>query len=142
MYKIYHSKLGFGLRAVGSDELAASELGVDTFRVKALSFVIASTLTAFAGGLNAVNHAYLHPLSAFSIDWTINFLFISVIGGIGTITGTAMGTAIFVGLGYLLSGYIGLSQLLQGLIALAILLSMPAGIRGVIARKLKLKDPI
>jgi len=139
VYYLYHSKLGFGLRGIGGDEDAASSLGVNTFRCKALCFVIASLLTTLVGAVNSIHHTYLHPTSAFSISWTVNFLFIAVIGGVGTIFGPIIGSIIFVALGYMLSQYLGLSLLLEGIIVLAILLTFPEGLWGVISRKLKLK---
>lgn len=139
VYFLYHSKLGFGLRSIGEDEDAASSLGVDTFRCKALCFVLSSLITTFAGAINAIHHTYLHPTFSFGISWTVNFLFISVIGGIGTIIGPIVGSVIFVALGYLLSQYIGLSLLLEGIIVLAVLLVFPEGIWGAVSRRLKLK---
>jgi len=138
VHLIHRSKLGFGLRAIGSDEDAASEVGVNVFRCKAYCFIIASLLTTLAGGINCLYHAYLRATAAFGIQWTINFLFISVIGGIGTLVGPIIGSVIFVALNYFLAQYIGLSLLLQGVIALIILMSLPEGIWGVISRKLGL----
>jgi branched-chain amino acid transport system permease protein len=139
VYFLYHSKLGFGLRSIGADEDAASGLGVNTFKCKALCFILASLITSLVGAVNAIHHTYLNPTSAFSISWTVSFLFVAVIGGVGTIIGPVIGSAIFVGLGYLLSQYLGLSLLLEGLVVLAILIAIPEGVWGVISRKLKLK---
>jgi len=138
-YLLYHSKLGFGLRSIGADEDAASGLGVNTFKCKALCFIFTSLITSFVGAVNAIHHTYLHPTSAFNISWTVNFLFVAVIGGVGTIIGPIIGSAIFVALGYLLSQYLGLSLLLEGLVVLAILIALPEGIWGAVSRKLKLK---
>jgi len=139
VYFLYHSKLGFGLRSIGADEDAASGIGVNTFRCKALCFIFASFLTSLVGAVNAIHHTYLHPTSAFNISWTVNFLFVAVIGGVGTIVGPVIGSAVFVALGYLLSQYLGLSLLLEGLVVLAILIALPEGIWGALCRKLKLK---
>ena len=142
VYIAYHSKLGFGLRSIGADEDAASGLGVNTFICKASCFVLASLITTFVGAVYAVHHTYLHPTSAFSLSWTVNFLFVAVIGGVGTIIGPVIGSFIFVALGYLLSQYLGLSLLLEGLVVLAILLAVPEGLWGFISRKIKLKPPL
>ncbi|MEM3550481.1 MAG: branched-chain amino acid ABC transporter permease [Candidatus Bathyarchaeia archaeon] len=138
-YFLYHSKLGFGLRSIGADEGAAAGLGVNTFNCKALCFILASFISSLVGAINSIHHTYLQPTSAFSISWTVNFLFVAVIGGVGTIVGPAVGSAIFVALGYLLSQYLGLSLLLEGLVVLAILIALPQGIWGATTQKLKLK---
>lgn len=146
IYYLYHSKLGFGLRSIGADEDAAASLGVDTFRCKALLFVFSGFITSLVGAINAIHHTYLHPTSAFNILWTVSFLFVAVLGGLGTIIGPVIGSAIFTALTYLFSMYIGLSLLLEGLVVLAILLVVPGGIWGSIAKKLrykiKLKEPL
>ena len=142
VYFIFRSKLGFGLRAIGADEDASLEVGVNIFRCKAYCFIIAAFITSEAGAINVLHHAYLRPTAAFSITWTIMFLFVSVIGGMGTIVGPVVGSVIFVMLGYLLAAYIGLSLLLQGAIVFAILMVLPRGIWGTVSRKLGLKPPI
>ncbi|MCX8177996.1 MAG: branched-chain amino acid ABC transporter permease [Candidatus Bathyarchaeota archaeon] len=144
IYFIYHSKLGYGLRSIGADEDAASSMGVNTFKCKAVCFILASFITSLVGAVNVIHHTYLHPTSAFSISWTVNFIFVAVIGGVGTLVGPIIGSAIFVTLGYLLAQYLGLSLLLEGLVVIAILLAVPEGIWGVIRKKFKLhlKPPI
>jgi branched-chain amino acid transport system permease protein len=142
VYYFYHSKLGFGLRAIGCDEVASSEVGVNTFKCKAYCFIVAAFITTLAGSISLLNYAYLRATSAFDIDWTVNFIFISVIGGIGSIAGPIIGSIIFVAFEYSLSGYIGLSLFLQGVISIIILMFMPKGIWGSIAEKLHVKPPI
>lgn len=141
LYSIYHHKLGFGLRAVGSDEDAAASVGVNTFRLKSIMFVMTSLITALMGALHAVNRTYLHPTSAFSISWTVDLVFIAVIGGMGRIMGPIIGGTVFITLRYLLAQYLGLSLLLEGLIVFTLLLVAPEGLWGLITRKLKIKVP-
>jgi len=146
VYYLYHTKLGFGLRSIGADEDAAASLGVDTFRCKALLFIFSGLVTSLVGAINAIHHTYLHPSSAFSIVWTVSFLFVAVLGGLGTIIGPVVGSAIFTALTYLLSMYIGLSLLLEGLIVLAIVLAVPEGVWGTVVKRLqlraRLKEPL
>jgi len=141
-YYMYHSKLGYGLRAIGSDEDVAAEVGINTFKCKALCFIIAGLITTLAGSVNLLNHAYLRAPAAFSIMWSVNFIFISIIGGIGRITGPIIGSIIFVALGYILAGYIGLSLLIQAIVAILMLIFLPKGVWGIIAEKLRIKHPI
>ncbi|MEM2673267.1 MAG: branched-chain amino acid ABC transporter permease, partial [Candidatus Bathyarchaeia archaeon] len=48
VYYIHNSKLGVGVRAVGCDEEAAAELGVNVFRCKAICLILAGAITALA----------------------------------------------------------------------------------------------
>ncbi|MCS7138053.1 MAG: branched-chain amino acid ABC transporter permease [Candidatus Caldarchaeum sp.] len=141
LYYLYNLKIGFGLRSVGCDEDAASSVGVNTFRLKALMFIIASAIISVIGAINAVNRTYLHPTSAFSIAWTVDFVFIAVIGGMGRLMGPVMGCAIFLTLRYMFAQYLGLSLLLEGIVVFALLLASPEGLWGLISRRIKIKPP-
>jgi len=138
---IYRSRIGYGLRAIGSDEDAAQSVGVNSFRLKALMFVLSSLVISLVGAIHAVNRTYLTPTAAFGIGWTVDFLFISVIGGIGRLTGPIIGGLILITLRYMFSQFIGISLLLEGIVVLVILLTTPEGVWGLLYRKLKLNLP-
>lgn len=144
IYRLYNSKLGYGLRSLGEDEDAAAGLGVSSFKCKALCFILASLIASYTGALHVIFRPYLEPVSAFNILWTTSLVFISVIGGVGTIIGPVFGSAVYVALAYILSQYLGVSLLLQGIIVLAFLMLFPQGVWGFISSrlKLKLKPPI
>lgn len=137
--RLYYSKLGFGLRSLGQDEENASALGVNPFRCRALCFIISCLFASFVGGIYAIYRPYIEPVSTFSILWTTRSLFISIVGGIGTIAGPIIGSIIYVVLEYVLAQYLGLSLLIQGVIVLAFLMAFPQGLWGFISRKFKAK---
>ncbi|HEU16481.1 MAG TPA: branched-chain amino acid ABC transporter permease [Nitrososphaeria archaeon] len=142
VYYIYRSKLGLGLRAIGSDEEVAAESGVSVFRSKIAVFVTSAAVTSVAGSLYALYAAYIIPKSIFNISWVIGFIFIAVIGGMGRIFGAPIGSLAFIGLLYATSAYAGWSLLLEGVIAIAVWFLMPRGIWGEIASRLKLGRPL
>ena len=142
IYYLYGSRLGLGLRAVGADEAAAAESGVNVFRIKMYAFVLSAAVTSFSGSLYALYAAYMIPKSMFSISWVIGLIFVAVIGGMGRIMGAPIGSIAFVALSYATSGYAGWSLLLEGLITIAVWLALPRGIWGEIASRLKLRPPI
>ncbi|NHV96332.1 MAG: branched-chain amino acid ABC transporter permease [Thaumarchaeota archaeon] len=134
---IYRSKLGFGLRALGNEEEAASGLGVNPFVCRSILFTLASSVASFAGALYAIFHPYVEPVTFFNINWTTGSVFVSIIGGVGTTIGPLFGSIVYVALTYLLSEYVGLSLLLQGVITAAFLLLCPVGLWGYLRMKLK-----
>ncbi len=142
MYLVYYSKMGYGLRAAGADEEAAEDIGVNPFRMKATLFVIHAAITAAAGGVNAINKVYLYPLSEFSPIWIAELMFSSVMGGMGTIVGSALGSALYVYLQTVFASQVYISLLLMGTIVLVILVVIPDGIWGYLSSRLKLKPPI
>jgi branched-chain amino acid transport system permease protein len=134
VYYIHNSKLGFAVRAIGCDEDAASEIGVNTFACKACCFIISGFVTALAGAIFTLQTMFIHPQSGFGFEWGIALVFISVIGGIGRIAGPIFGSVIYVALRSILSGYIGFSILLQGALCIVILTIAPQGVWGTILK--------
>ncbi len=59
---VRRSNLGLALIAIREDEEAASDLGVNPFRVKLLAHALAAALTGAAGGVYARYAAFIHPL--------------------------------------------------------------------------------
>ena len=136
IYFILRSKLGLGLMAIRDEETASETLGVDIFRVKLNCFLISAGFTGIVSGVLYLHNIFIQPYSAFGIDWTVRLVFITIIGGIGTIEGPIIGSFLYVFLHQWLSEYPSVSLLILGIIAIAVILAMPKGIMGTIQEKL------
>ena len=126
------SRFGLRLMAVRDDESAASELGVNGFRVKLAAFTVSAFLVGLCGALNAFQQLTLEPYSAFNISWAINMILACVIGGLATIVGPLIGAAIIFELQQQLQGYENLTSLIEGAILLAVIRFAPGGIWGLL----------
>lgn len=93
---VRNSRLGYYLLALRENQDAAEAVGIDTTRYKIYGFVISAVLTAVAGGLYAVYLQFIVPDSMFSLDTSILYVLIVLIGGIGTIAGPILGTLLLV----------------------------------------------
>ena len=85
------SNFGGVLRAVRDDEIAAKMMGINTFKVKVLAF----TLGCFGGGLGGALMGNLITTidpKMFMITQTYNILMIIVVGGLGSVTGSIIGS--------------------------------------------------
>ena len=85
------SNFGGVLRAVRDDEVAAKMMGINTFKVKVLAF----TLGCFGGGLGGALMGNLITTidpKMFMITQTYNILMIIVVGGLGSVTGSIIGS--------------------------------------------------
>lgn len=129
---ILRSKFGYGLAAVRDNDVSASSLGVDVFRLKLSSFLIAAFVIGIAGAIFYTYQGYIEPNSAFDISWLMIVLLATVMGGIGLAWGPFVGTIIVVILQFQLARYPGISLLIQGLILIAIMLIAPQGILGLV----------
>lgn len=136
VYIILRSKLGLGLMAIRDEETASETLGVNIFKCKLSCFLISAFVTGIVAGILYLHNIFIQPYSAFGIDWTVRLVFITIIGGIGTIEGPIIGSFLYVFLHQWLSEYPSVSLLILGVIAIAVILTAPRGIMGTIQERL------
>lgn len=136
VYGLLRSKLGLGLMAIRDEETASETLGVDIFRCKLKCFLISAGVTGAVSGVLYLHNIFIQPYSAFGIDWTVRLVFITIIGGIGTIEGPIIGSFLYVLLHQWLSEYPSVSLLILGSIAIGVILIAPKGIMGTIQERL------
>jgi branched-chain amino acid transport system permease protein len=128
---IMRSRLGLALRAIRDSDVAARSLGVNVFRAKVAVYLIAAVGCAIAGSIIYMNLLRIQPTAAFGVQWAAWIIFIVVIGGLGSIEGPIIGTAVFIGLRELLSDYGSAYLIVLGALAVAITILAPRGLWGV-----------
>ena len=91
MVLLINSSFGRAFKAIREDDIAAEAMGINLFRHKELSFVISSFFTGIAGGMLAI---YMRSIDTktFQVMLTYNILLIVVLGGIGSVTGSVIGS--------------------------------------------------
>src|ERR1700753_1286395 len=97
-YAVWHlaeTRLGRAMRALRDNELAAGVNGIDVFRTKVYAFAICAGLGGLAGGLFAGGFAYVSP-DQFSFAESIQFLTMSLLGGVASPIGSAIGTGLLI----------------------------------------------
>lgn len=136
IYLLLRSKAGLALAAVRDNTEAARSVGVDAKRMKWLVFLAAAFGTGLVGGLIYLQKGRISPDAAFSVtDWTAYVIFITVIGGIGTIEGPIIGILVFFVLQTLFADYGSTYLLALGLIAITVMLFAPRGLWGLFSEK-------
>jgi branched-chain amino acid transport system permease protein len=85
------SRWGRAFVAVRDRDIAAEIVGVNIFRTKILAFMVSSYYAGIAGGLFAFFSKVVTPEN-FPLSLSIQFLAIVVVGGLGSIPGTVLGT--------------------------------------------------
>jgi len=93
LYRINNSRFGRALAAVREDEIAAESMGINTFLYKVESFAIGTFLAGISGGLYAHLLQYINPAD-FGFAKSFDLLNFVVIGGLGSIPGTVLGTTV------------------------------------------------
>ncbi|QDL35899.1 ABC transporter permease subunit [Rhodoferax sediminis] len=87
------SRMGRALRAVRSGTVMAEAMGVNTFRIKVIAFILAALLASVSGWLYAHFQSTVNP-SPFGLNMGIEYLFMAVIGGAGYIWGALVGAGV------------------------------------------------
>jgi branched-chain amino acid transport system permease protein len=134
-YCVWHlpdTRLGRAMRAVRDNELAAGVNGIDIFRTKVYAFALCAALGGLAGGLFAGGFAYVSP-DQFSFAESIVFLTMSLLGGVASPIGSAIGTGLLILIPEwlrFLKSVPGLYLAIYGLFVILIIRFMPDGIWG------------
>ena len=134
-YLVWHlpdTRLGRAMRAVRDNELAAGVNGIDVFRTKIYAFAICALLGGLGGGLFAGGFAYISP-DQFSFAESIVFLTMSLLGGVASPIGSAIGTGLLILIPEwlrFLKSVPGLYLAIYGLSVILIIRFMPDGIWG------------
>jgi len=132
---IKHTRFGYALLAIREDEDTAMMLGVATERYKILAFVLSAVLVGLLGAVYGYSVGYFTTYTVFRLDFSLNMIVFCLIGGIGTLFGPIIGTAVMLFITQvLLSRFLDIHLLITGLIVVAIILLMPGGILGALSR--------
>jgi branched-chain amino acid transport system permease protein len=130
VYMFIRSRPGLGLTAIRDSEVAAASVGVNTYYIKLLVYVICAFGTGVIGGLIYLNVLRISPDAAFTVQWTAFMIFIVVIGGIGTVEGPIIGAVVYFIIREYLSSFGEWSFILLGTVAIVMMLFAPQGIWG------------
>ncbi len=135
-------RLGHYWLAIREDPEAAQATGINVFRYKMIAVLLSSGMTSLGGVFIAFYYNNLYPEQIFSMGRSIELLLGPIIGGLGTLFGPILGSALLVVVGEIMtdltegSQLAGLKQIFYGLVVLLIVLFLPGGVWPWLARKL------
>ena len=132
-YRIRHSKLGLGLRAISQDEIKAEAAGIPTNMYKILAYALSGFFIGVAGALWGQYLTYLQPNIFLSILIGAQMVLMSILGGKGTVAGPVVGAVLIILINeFFLSNFGGteLNILGTGALLLVVLLFFPDGVVG------------
>jgi len=87
---IMRSRVGYYLRSIRGDDIAARSMGVDIVRYKIIAFMVASSLAGMAGVFYGHSIGLISPMMGNFNEMAMIIIFV-VIGGMRTQTGPVMG---------------------------------------------------
>lgn len=130
---LIRSRYGRALRAVHGNDLAAACAGVPVVRMKRLAFVISAVYAGVAGAFFAPVNSFVNP-DPFSLELSILFLVMVIIGGTGTVWGPVIGAVALTLLDRSLSGIADYRLIVYGAVLLLALYVVPDGVAGTARR--------
>jgi branched-chain amino acid transport system permease protein len=131
-YALMRSSIGLGLMSIRDNDLAAASLGVDVWTNRFIVFVIAGAGCGLAGAVYFTAQLAMGPGQAFDPNWVVAMLFITIVGGIGTLEGPIIGTAVYFALREIFTNVLDLSGawylIALGAAAMLVMLYAPNGL--------------
>ena len=90
---LMRSETGRAFMAVRDMDVAASVIGIPMMKTKLLAFAISSFYCGVAGALHAFCYLGTVEPEAYTLDLSFRILFMIIIGGVGSIMGSFLGSA-------------------------------------------------
>ncbi len=129
VYKIGSSRMGYAIKAIRDDEIAAASMGIPVFNYKVFVIVVSSMLAGMAGAFYSVYTSYIDP-SLFTNAASNNILVMVIFGGLGNIFGSFVGAIMLTILPEVLRGFSEYRQLVYGILLVVLMLVRPSGLFG------------
>lgn len=129
LVSLRRSPLGRAMLAAKDSPQAAEAAGIDAQAVRLSAFTLSSTLAALAGWLHAFHFRSVDP-HLFNVELTFTWLFIIVIGGLGSVAGVVAST-LLLGVVPQVLGFANIQQVLVlGVLILMAVMFAPQGLAG------------
>lgn len=127
------SKIGYSLIAYRENYEAARALGIWTLRLRILIFALSAAMISLCGTLHAQYFLYIDPDSVMSLNLSLTFALMAIVGGLATAYGPIVGAMVVSVLSFSMQVYLGdqisgLTQFAYSAIVIIVLLAMPTGL--------------
>ncbi|MFM2186356.1 MAG: hypothetical protein RIR43_928 [Pseudomonadota bacterium] len=138
IYRIIHSPFGQVLKSIRENEARALSLGYDVDRYKLVAFILSATLAGLAGATKSLAFG-LATLTDVSWQMSGEVVLMTLLGGMGTIFGPALGAAIIVTMQNYLAGLGSMVTIIMGATFVVCVLLFRRGIVGEIEHRFRMK---
>lgn len=131
-------RFGFYLRAVKEGQETAESLGVDATRVKLAAMAVSAFLAGLCGAFFVQYNYRVDPPMVMSLQMSMNFVLVTVLGGVGTFYGPLLGAVILIPLQEYTRAYLGqlgsgADLMIFGVLIILAMTRQPGGLMGILA---------
>ncbi len=138
-YLLLRSRMGLVLASLRDNELASRSAGARVTSIRRLIYIVAAAGCGAAGAVLAISQPFIQPGNEFSLQWAAEMLFVSMIGGLGTIEGPILGSIIFFVLQQARQNWGAWYLIIFGSVAMAVAIWWPRGIWGALRDRFNLE---
>jgi branched-chain amino acid transport system permease protein len=86
-----HGRTGFALGTIGADETVARQIGIDTTKLKLVTFIASSVVMTLVGAILALRWSYIDPSIAFNPNISFLTVVMALLGGARRYWGPVLG---------------------------------------------------
>ena len=129
MFYLVNSRYGRAFKACRDDYVAASLLGFNTARCRVLSLAVSGFYCGIAGALLAGFISFIQPVM-FDMAKSTELVSVVVLGGLGSMSGCLIGTAILTLVTELFRPISKYRMLIYGLVLVLVMILRPEGLMG------------
>lgn len=132
---IERHRMGYYLRAVREGQETAESLGVNSTQVKLSAMALSAFFAALCGAFFAQYNYRVDPPMVLSLDLSMKFVLVTILGGMGTFWGPLLGAAVLIPLQEYTRTYLaalgpGVDQMIYALLIIFMMVRQPRGIMG------------
>lgn len=139
--RLVDSRVGRALVAIRESPRAAEACGIDSRRYKVLAFAIGAFYAGIGGALYAHLIRFVSP-ETFSLEQSVSFLTMVLLGGAGTLLGPVLGTLIVILAFEYLQAFGQAQMAVYGLTIIGVLFFMPRGLAGLLRDVARRRGPV
>ena len=137
IHRVVHSPFGQVLKAIRENEPRATSLGYRTDDYKLIAFILSCFIAGIAGGAKALVFG-IATLTDVNFATSGDIVLMTLVGGLGTIFGPAVGALVLKAAENYLAGLGSWVTVIQGCIFVVCVLAFRKGVIGVLGERLKL----
>jgi branched-chain amino acid transport system permease protein len=126
---LVRSRYGLALVAIREDEQGAAANGIPVLGYKIIVFAVGSFFAGLCGSLYAYHLFHIHPTGVFSLNFALLPVLMTILGGLGTLSGPIVGAVVLSGLFELANIWLPeIHPIISGLFIILVMLFLPQGL--------------
>lgn len=129
LFNVIKSRQGRNMIAIKEEELASQMIGINVFKYKLKALIISAFYAGVGGGLLATYLGFLQP-KMFALTRSTELTIIVIFGGLGSISGSVLGSLVLISLPELLRTFANWRLVIYGAAVVFIMIARPQGLMG------------